>query len=79
MIHLRSATEKLELLRAYGKMYGSFYQVHGLDEMYRVFDMVIARGEDPKRAERMQAVKELNLVGNNAAKNIMDYLLEVMR
>lgn len=79
MIHLRSATQKLELLRAYGKMYDAFYQVHNLEEMYRVFDMVIERGEDPKREERMRAVKELNLIGNNAAKNIIDYLLGIVR
>ena len=76
MIHLRSTTQKLELLRAYDKMYDSFYQVHNLKEMYKTFDMVVARGEDPKREERIKAVTELNLVGNNAAKNIMEYLLK---
>jgi len=74
MIHLRSATQKLKLLRTYDKMYKSFYQVHNLDEMYRVFDMVIVRGEDPKREERIKAVKELNLLGNDAAQNITEYL-----
>ena len=78
MIHLRSATQKLELLRSYGKMYDAFYQVHNLDEMYKVFDMVLLRDEDPKREERIRAVRELNLVGNNAAKNIAEYLLSIL-
>ena len=78
MIHLRSATQKLELLRAYGKMYDAFYQVRNLDEMYKVFDMVLLRREDPKLEERMSAVKELNLVGNNAAQRITAYLIDVL-
>ena len=79
MIHLRSATQKLELLRSYSKMYDSFYQVHDLNELYDTLDKVILRGEDPKRDERMQAVRELKLVGNDAAKNIMDYLLQELQ
>ena len=75
MIHLRSATQKTQLLKSYRKMYDSFYQVHNLDEMYKTFDMVIVSGEDPKREERMNAIRELKLVGNNAAKNIVEYLL----
>ena len=59
-------------------MYDSFYQVHDLNDLYEALDMVVVRGEDPKHNERMQAVRDLKLIGNNAAKNIMDYLLNML-
>ena len=78
LIHLRSATEKSVLLRSYAKMYDSFYQVHDLKDLYETLDMVVVRGEDPKHNERMQAVRDLKLIGNDAAKNIVDYLLNML-
>ena len=79
LIHLRSSTEKSKLLHAYCNMYDSFYQVHNLAEMYETFEKVLVRGEDPKRDVRIKAVKELKLVGNNAARNIVNYILKDLR
>jgi len=79
VIHLRSSTEKCELLKAYKAMYDAFYQVHNLAEMYAALDTVVVRREDPNREERMRAVRELGLVGNNAAKNIVDFLMAELR
>ncbi|MBR3922424.1 MAG: hypothetical protein IKJ45_04885, partial [Kiritimatiellae bacterium] len=66
------------LFSIFEELYDSFYVVRNLDEMYRAFALVLERGEDPKREERLQAVKTLGLMGEKtSAERIMDALREV--
>ena len=63
---------------AFHKLYDSFYSVHSLDEMYSAFSLILERGEDPKKEERLKAVRELGLIGGkSSAERIMEKLREV--
>jgi hypothetical protein len=55
------------------KLFSSFYEVHNLKEMYDCFKMVLEEEKDPNKRERLAIVRESNLTGQNAAKNIMDF------
>lgn len=74
MIHLISSTCKDPPNPIQNQMYDTFYKVHNLEEMERVFDDVLVKGLDPNRDVRMKAVRELNLIGNNAAENILKHI-----
>ena len=66
------------LFPAFEKLYDSFYTVRNFDEMYATFAQVLERDEDPKKAARSNAVRELGLMGDGtSAERIMDKLREV--
>ena len=61
------------------ELYGTYYAVRNLDEMYRAFDAVLIRGEDPKGDERRKALESSGLLGTYAAKNILNYLNHLLK
>ena len=66
------------LFPAFEKLYNSFYEVRNLDEMYAAFVQVLERGEDPMKEKRLNAVRELGLMGNgSSAERIMNKLRDV--
>ena len=66
------------LFPAFEKLYDSFYTVSNLDEMYATFAQVLERGDDPKKEERINAVRELGLMGDKtSAERIMEKLREI--
>lgn len=66
------------LFPAFENLYDSFYTVGNLDEMYSTFAQVLERGEDPKKEARLNAVRELGLMGNrSSAERIMDKLRDI--
>ena len=66
------------LFPAFEKLYDSFYTVRNFDEMYAAFALVLERGEDPKKETRLNAVRELGLMGDGtSAERIMDKLREI--
>lgn len=66
------------LFPAFEKLYDSFYVARNLDEMYAAFTQVLERGEDPKKEARLNAIRELGLMGNGtAAERIMAKLREI--
>ena len=66
------------LFPAFEKLYDSFYEVRNLDEMYATFAQVLERGEDPMKETRLNAVRELGLMGNgSSAERIMNKLRDV--
>lgn len=79
MIHLLSKTIKNPMHPINMKMYETFYRVRNIAEMEHVFDEVLIKRRDPKHDERMKAVRELNLIGNNAAKNILEHITDLLR
>lgn len=56
------------------KLFDAFYNVNNLEEMDYIFDQIIVKGNDPKRTERLKAVKEAGLLDISASKNIIDDL-----
>ena len=57
----------------------SYYNVHTQQELMDTLELVIVRGEDPKRNVRLKAVSRAALADVDAAKNIVDYLREELR
>lgn len=55
-------------------VYDTYYNVHNLDEMYKVFKSVIEDGQDPNRDARLAAVQKAGLCGVNASENIVRYI-----
>lgn len=65
---------------AYASLFETYYTVHSLNEMYSTFAQVLEQGEDPKREERLNAVRELGLMGGKtSAERIMEKLRRVCR
>lgn len=56
------------------KYFETFYNCYNVDEMQKAFNLVLERGEDPKRDARISACKEANLIGNYAAKKVMRFI-----
>ncbi len=78
LIHLVPDYQDFPTHPMFDKLLASFYTVHNLDEMYSAFEMVLERGEDPKKADRIKAVRELGLIGGKtSAERIMEKLQEV--
>ena len=66
------------LFPAFEKLYNSFYEVRNLDEMYKTFSHVLEQGEDPRKEARLNAVRELGLMGNgSSAGRIIKKLREI--
>ena len=74
VIHLISRRNKLVPPLLLAQAYETYYQAHNIEEMYKWFGVVLEQGKDPKRAERLSAVRKAGLLGGNAAKCIVEYL-----
>lgn len=73
IIHLISKDNALKPLAPSAKLYETYYRVKDLDEMYEAFDRVLVKGDDYKREERVVALKAANLMGVDAARNILQF------
>lgn len=75
LISMKAAYQPHPIAR---KLFSTYYQVHNWDEFCNSFSSVVARGEDPRRKERLEAVKEMRLLGNDAAGNAVRYVTSVL-
>ena len=73
IVHLISSAAKLQAMAPSRELYATYYQVHNISEMYTIFKCVLEERNDPKKEERLMAVKEAGLNGNYAAMNIMKF------
>lgn len=73
IIHLISSMARISPMKPSQDLFSTYYQVHNLDEMYKMFEMVLERKEDPNKELRQLAVGKAGLRGQYAAKNIMDF------
>lgn len=74
LIHLISSTCKVSPLPPAQKMLDSFYKVHNIEELDKTLKLVIDDGLDPMREKRLATLDSMNLRGNNAAENIIEFL-----
>ena len=74
VIHLICAKNCRKPVPPSKMVYDTYYQVHNLDEMYATFKTVIEDAQDPKKEERLAAVKEAGIADVNASENIVNYL-----
>lgn len=55
-------------------LYAQYYNVRTEEELTSVFDEVVRKGNDTKRADRRRELDRANLVGHKVAKRIVDHL-----
>ena len=77
LIRLVSPNAKYSPHPISAKLFATYYQARDWDEFMSHFNEVVVGGKDPKRGERLAAVRETRLCDTNAAKNILDYLTGV--
>ena len=58
-------------------VYDTYYQVNNLDELHDMLHLVVEQGKDPKRGERIMAVRASGLASQNASQQILSYLLRM--
>lgn len=75
MIHPQLEVEPHPSLKA---LYATYYETHDNEELKARLEEVVIRGEDPNRAARARELKVANLLGTNAAANILEYLDELL-
>ena len=56
----------------------SYYRVETVDALASTLDLLIFKGEDTKRPQRLAALREAGLLGIDAAQNIVDYLRDLL-
>lgn len=78
IIHLKEKDSGVEYRDSVLPLLDTYYQVSNLPEMFNAFQMVIEHGEDPRRKERLEALTKQNIIGVNAAENIVRYLQKVV-
>ena len=57
----------------------SYYRVENVDELTSTLDLLIVKGEDAKRPQRLAALRKAGLLGVDAAQNIVDYLRKLLK
>lgn len=78
VIHLISSSNTAIPQPPSEKIFNTFYKVHNLEEMYETFENVIIKNNDTKKSDRLNVAKEQQLIGQNAAQNIINDLLEAI-
>lgn len=74
IIRLEPEDFNLYFCPVFNRVLNSFYTCRNLGEMLDALNLVLEQGQDPRKDERHAAAKEAGLLGNNAAKNIVEYL-----
>lgn len=74
LIHLIPNDGLPDSIESMQDILGTFYKVHNLDEMYKVFDEVLVKNKDVMAPERAKVLKEQSWVTTNAAENILNDL-----
>ena len=72
VIHLISDKCKIKPIEPFKRIIDTFYKVHNLDEMYKVFDDILIKNDDYNKKQRLKVLKDSGLNDNYAAKNIID-------
>lgn len=62
--------------KAAKRVYDTYYNVHNLDELREALKLVVEDRQDPNAEARKAAVGAANLAGEDASRNIVDYLLK---
>lgn len=75
IIHLINADNKLEAM----PLYSTYYKVYNKDELKEELCEVLERENDINKVERLQYIKDANLCGQYAAKNIISFLSKELR
>ena len=56
------------------QLFDLYYQAHDVKELHAQLDLLLGRGEDPRREQRLAMVEKMRLRDNNAAAKIGEWL-----
>ena len=71
ILHLISAKCSIEPLKPFQKIIDTFYKAHNQNDLLAYLDEVIIKGNDYKKDERLNVLKQSKLKNNYAAANII--------
>jgi UDP-N-acetylglucosamine 2-epimerase len=74
IVHLKPLTNQVEIMPPNRRLFDSYYVASDVNRMLEIFDAVLERGEDPRREDRLRAVRESGLCDRNASNRILSYL-----
>ena len=74
IIHLLSPQNKEVPPESIKRLYDTYYQVHNEKELYTWLTTILEEGRDPNKSERLRALEAVGFLGQNAARNILEYL-----
>ena len=74
IIHLICNENKMRPIAAVKPVWDTYYQVHNLDSMYEVFEMVLENGKDPNYSMRQSALSRSGICNQDASANILRYI-----
>lgn len=57
----------------------TYYQAHNIDELRTLLSVVLEKGDDYKKDQRIAAIKKANIAGQYAGKNIIDFFSKEFR
>lgn len=71
VIHLVSNRTLIVPLDASKVIFDTYYKVDNIEDLYCMLDKILINNDDDKKNERLSVLKELNLLDNYAAENII--------
>ena len=74
ILHLICPTCKKIPFQQSKQLFDLYYQAHNVQELHAQLDMLLVRGEDPRREQRLAMVEKMRLRDNNAAAKIGEWL-----
>ena len=74
LIHLKPPDSPVETMPPNKRLFDSYYRATDRESMFRIFEKVLERNEDPAREERINAARASGLFNNHASDTIMQYL-----
>lgn len=75
LVRPKSEIRVRESVRPYVK---TLYTADNVKDMQELFKIILENGEDPRKDERMNALRDLHVLGHNAGSSIVDYLARLI-
>ena len=78
ILHLRRTDNGVVYLPPSEKLFGTYYRAGEAREMESWLERLLENGEDPRREERLEALREARISGNDASRAIVDHLRNLL-
>lgn len=79
ILHLRRADNGVVYLPPSEKLFATYYRAGEAREMECWLERLLENGEDPRREERLEALRKARISGNDASGAIVDHLRNLLR
>lgn len=78
ILHLRRGDNGVAYLPPSEKLFGTYYRAGEEREMVFWLERLLEKGEDPRREERLEALREARISGNGASRAIADHMRNLL-